>query len=143
MQQSRRTNKSKLSLNCWSICILDKKSDDKKTQILCEVMIGNDGNVIESAYKINIYIAPFKDYLYVHWASNMNYQYTVMEEDRVKLSAISQAPIYPSEALCGMRFKIDVPNEKLEEALKEIKIEILLLYPNGEDRKEENLEALL
>lgn len=136
-----RKNKSKLLIDQWSIKQFEL-DDEYAVNLMFEVDIFNEGNVSESDYKVNVIISEYSTEFNVDFESYAgNYDYIILDEKHVKISANSKMPIYPNEFLCAMRFKLKVPKES-KELLYKIKTKVILHYSNGQEIKEYNLKKL-
>ena len=140
-----RKTRSKLVLGGWSIGRHDNDDDnEQKITFKFEVSVINDGDVVEKDYKVNVYFNNFNRHLNIFWSQNIpNYDYTVLEQGRVKVSSHSQAPVYPNERVNAIRFNLELPKSYLVEALQDIKIEVALYYEHGEDKMEGDLTELI
>lgn len=135
---------SKLVIGGWSINILKSSEYEEKISFLFEATVINIGDTTEKDYKLNIYFNNFNKSFEASWDSNKsNYDYTWMDDKRVKISAVGKSPIFPNEKINGIRFKFHVPTNEIESALKEVKIEVALFYSNGEDKMEDDLSGLV
>jgi len=134
--------KSKLMLQSWSFGTT-KSDNENEYKFRCEIQIQNIGDVTESTYKVNVYFNNFNRYLNVSWPqNNKHYDYTKMDDNRIKISSSSICPIYPDETINAFRFEISVNKENITEAFKDVKIEIKLFYENGDDEMESTLEEM-
>jgi Putative DNA-binding domain len=137
--------KSKLILGSWMITnVTDYKNGNNNFKFKCEASVINEGDVIETTYKVNVYLENFNSYIKASWPQNQsNYDYTWLEQKRVKISANGISGIYPNESVNAIRFELEVSFDKLIEAFKDLKIEITLFYPNGEDKIQPNLDDFI
>ncbi|MFZ4412002.1 MAG: helix-turn-helix domain-containing protein [Bacteroidales bacterium] len=125
--------KSKLVIGKWSITLMEPKiKEEEILNFLFEATIANDGDIVESVYKLNVYINNFNEYLNIYWPSDLkNYDYTWIDDTRIKLSSTGVTPIFPSETINVIRFNIKVSKKNITKAFKDTIIEISLFYPNG------------
>ncbi len=137
--------KSKLVLQRWSIAeISDDNNYSNEYKFRIEVQVYNDGDVTESNYKVNVYFNNFNKHLRISWPqNNHHYDYTKFDNNRIKISANSVSPIFPNETNNAIRLELFASKANIVEALKDINIEIVLFYLNGEDTMETNLKDLL
>jgi hypothetical protein len=99
-----------------------------------EVGIFNEGDTVESNYKVNVYMNNYSNNFHVTWhQTRNNHDYTIMANRRVKVSAFGLTPIYPDETLNVIRFEIYGYCDDPVQELSLMDIEVKLLYPNGED----------
>jgi hypothetical protein len=137
-----RKIKSKLSLQSWSFAAIESNSDDT-FKFKIEVGIINDGDITESNYKVNFYFNNYNANLKASWPqNNSHYNYTVMENKRIKISASSITPIFPNETINAFRIELEVSKDVFFEAIKDVKIEIRLFYENGDDILETTLDEM-
>jgi predicted HTH transcriptional regulator len=138
-----RRIKSKLIIGDYQI--YKTKSDyENRVNLRFEASVINEGEIPESSYKLNVYFNNFNEHLKITWNQiQVNYDYTTFDNNRVKISAVSQTPIYPSEEVNVIRFTIEFEKDFLVEALNGVTFELLLFYPNGEDRLESTMEELM
>lgn len=132
--------KSKLKLNGWSFSKIESNNDNEY-KFICEIQIINEGNITEKDYKVNVYFENFK-HLTLSWPQNKaHYDYTKLE-NRTKISANSICPIYPNEAIDAFRFEVKVQKENIEHAFKDVPVEIILFYSNGDDILKTSMEEM-
>ena len=137
-----RKIKSNLTLQSWSFAEIESNSDDT-FKFKIEVGIINDGDITESNYKVNFYFNNFKTSLKASWPqNNSHYNYTVMENKRIKISASSVTPIFPNETINAFRIELEINKTGFFEVIKDVGIEIRLFYENGDDFLETNLEKM-
>lgn len=136
-----RKVKSKLILDRWRIRRYEIENE-VFFKFLCEVDIYNEGDISESEYKVNVIFENFNPRITLSWQrEKSNYDYTLLGKGRMKISANSNMPIFPQEALTVLRFTLELPkNEPIK--LDEVKVEIRLFYSNGEDKMETDLSSL-
>lgn len=118
-----------------------KKVDKEKTIINFEFNAFNDGQIPESSYKLNVYFNNINKYINLNWGrEKTNYDYTFYYNNRLKVSAQNILTIYPAERLTVMRFEMEIETIYLEEALKDLNMEMTLFYSNGESKLNDNLD---
>jgi hypothetical protein len=126
-------SKSDLVIASWD-CRQSNKSDNNHIKYICEVDIYNNGDVSETSFKVNIIFDNFSKDMDLSWDSVQHkYQYTIMGNGRVKISAPASSPIFPQEYLNGFRANLEIPYEKISD-LDEIRVLVHLFYPNGNDK---------
>ncbi|MDN3669775.1 hypothetical protein QWY93_10615 [Echinicola jeungdonensis] len=136
-----RKAKSKLVIERWGLTQIDVDDEDHH-RFLCEVEIYNDGDIGEESYKVNLIMENFKSGMNITWhREKVNYDYTLLEKDRVKISANSNMPIFPQETLNVLRFTLDLPKNQIV-TLNDVKVTIILFYSNGEDKMDTDLLKL-
>lgn len=137
-----RKVKSKLGLQSWSFAQI-KSNDEDEFKFRIEVDIKNTGDITESNYKLNFYFNNFNRHLKISWPqNNSHYNYTRIEEKRVKVSASSISPIFPDETMNVFRIELEVRKSAYFDAIKDVNIEIILFYENGDDFIETTLEEM-
>jgi len=106
------------------------KEGFKKFKIWVDVV--NTGNVVETIYKINLYskLNPNLDY---SWDRPNNYVYTILDHERVKISAVGIHPIFPNEVITVLRVNCELKEEYFP---FENDLEVRLYYQNGEDKSD-------
>lgn len=118
----------------------DKKVDNEKTIIIFEFHVFNEGQISESSYKLNVYFNNFNKFITLNWErEKTNYDYTRYSNNRIKISAQNRLTIYPTERLTIMRFKMEIETIYLEDALKDLNLEMILFYSNGESKLNDDL----
>jgi hypothetical protein len=128
-----RKIKSKLGIQSWGARNI-KSNSKEELDFIFEVSVVNEGDIVESDYKVNVYFNNFSQDFNFSWGTHQtNNDYTILEK-RIKLSAIGQSPIFPSETVNAMRFNFQIPKSRAKELLSNAQIEILLFYSNGEDK---------
>ena len=138
-----RKVKSKLILQSWSFAQIEANNDDDTFKFKIEVGIMNDGDITESNYKLNFYFNNYNNNLKASWPqNNSHYNYTVMENNRIKISASSITPIFPYETINAFRIELEVNKAVFFDAISDVKIEIRLFYENGDDFLETSLEEM-
>jgi predicted HTH transcriptional regulator len=138
-----RKIKSQLIIDEWSISQV--KSDDKDhLDFLFSVLIYNTGDISEKNYKVNVIFEDFDDQITLSWSrSKSHIDYTMLESDRVKISAEANTSIFPNEAVNALRFKITIPKNSFEKLSNQVQLKIYLFYNHGEDIMEANLAGLI
>lgn len=137
-----RKIKSELFIDQWSI--YETKSDkDGYREFICEIQVYNSGDISEDSYKTNIIFQNWNEGITVSWGREKNYDYTILEDKKVKISTFGSMPIFPNETINVVRFNLYIPNNLIKEVLSSIKLKIYLFYSNGEDIMETNLEDIL
>lgn len=117
-----------------------KKTEEENTIISFEFHVFNEGEIPEESYKLNVYFNNFNKYINLSWdREKTNYDYTIYPNHRVKVSAQNRLTIYPTERLTIMRFKMEIETIYLEEALKNLDMEMILFYSNGDSKLNDNL----
>ncbi|HRG18647.1 MAG TPA: ATP-binding protein [Flavobacterium lutivivi] len=136
-----RKVKSKLLLDQITL-IKEKTNNDDELEYVIEVNIYNDGEKMEENYKVNLYFlnAPFSTRVFIdNSGTGKNIAFTRMEENRFKASIKGEIPIYPNETLNSVRINFAFNKERLNEVIENLKLEVRLYYPNGDDLMESNL----
>ena len=97
--------------------------------------VGNNGKDIEKDFKLNIYLTAenglsFHDISWDAVKDNVNY---TMWDNGIKISALSNMPVYPDESIDIARFSIRVDATKYDAFIEHTKVRILLLFNGGSD----------
>lgn len=137
-----RKIKTELILDQWSISQYITE-DIEKYRFRCAVNIYNSGDISEKDYKVNVIFENYDIDVKIEWGRNDNMDYTVLDENRIKLSAESKASIFPNETISAMRFDLELPKSKVKEILSSMNAKIFLFYGNGEDVLEVNFKGIL
>lgn len=117
-----------------------KTVDNEKTIMTFEFHVFNEGQIPESSYKLNVYFNNFNKFITLNWErEKINYDYTRYSNNRIKISAQNTFTIYPTERLTIMRFKMEIETIYLEDALKDLNLEMILFYSNGESKLNDDL----
>jgi len=141
-----RKVQSKLVIDKSSVLKSKESEDDDEIEYGIEVDIYNDGEKMEENYKVNIYFIDFPESIKVFQSKNQtdnSVNFTRLDDNRIKASIKGNIPIYPYESLNVVRINFRIKKENLIEAFENIKIEIRLYYPNGEDLMESELGKML
>ncbi len=136
-----RKNKSKLEISMNLIFPIGVDYYDEYYNFKCEVNIINIGFVVEETYKMNVFFSNFSEYIDFFEGGHSTKFNNTVTNNSVKLSTSGTTPIFPEEEVNAIRFYFKVPKQRLEEALKDIKIEFQLLYSNGEHKLNTDLTA--
>ncbi|WP_426585976.1 AlbA family DNA-binding domain-containing protein [Mucilaginibacter sp. R-33] len=137
-----RKLKSKLLLKEWSIGRQNDRSNPiGRIKHIFQVDILNEGDVIESDFKVNVYFINY-NLINITWDQYQGYEFTRLNNNRMKISSNGKTTIYPNEQINAMRFNFDIPDDKIASALKDLKIEVILLYQNGESKMEGDVKQL-
>jgi len=137
-----RKLKSKLVLDGYNISQFIEEPDDEDYRFMIEIFVGNDGEVSEKEFKVNLYFEEYNDKINIHWkdyGSNRNYTASKIQDKTIKVSNIGHA-IYPDESISIMNVKFDIPKLYYQEIKESLKFRILLFYANGDDKKEFNFK---
>lgn len=130
-----RKLKSKLILGNCRVGMLNKQDDDVKYKYFFEVAVINDGEILETNFKVNVYFDNIFDDINIFWedfGSKRDYHHTNMGNGTDKISGIGK-PIYPNEMIIILNFNFDLLRISLEKAYEELKFRITLYYSNGDD----------
>ena len=130
-----RKIKSKLIIGYYSIIEIKSDKDDI-LKFEFEATVENNGEIPESSYKTNIYFHNLNNQISLKWDKFSKYDYTYLNQNRVKLSAVGHIPIYPNEAVTVIRFNIEVDERMVDAELDMMGLEITLFYPGGEEKIE-------
>ncbi len=129
------------------LCIYDwgfTKSDPNEVSYTFEISIYNEGDVVESMYKLNLYLSNFEsNSIDFSWdKNNTHYDYTWLEKNLVKISSVGTVPIYPSEKVNSFRINFSFKNGPSAESFGDVKVKIMLFYSAGEDEVEFSMRDL-
>ncbi len=141
-----RKVKSKLVLDRFTISKSIESLEDDEFEFILEVNVFNDGEKMEENYKVNIYFIDINKGIRIYSnssESNTNINFTRLEDNRTKVSVKGITPIYPNESLNTVRINFALKKEEFKEIAENIKLEIRLYYPNGEDKMEPELANML
>ena len=100
---------------------------------LLKATIHNTGNRVCESYKLNFYINNATCCTFSHQTLDVRNLVTGMDNDRAKLSACSQAPIYPEEFLDMGIFQISVKKQHNEMFLENLIIDMILFCDGNKD----------
>ena len=129
-----RRIKSKLELNGYNISFI--KNEDDFSLFTVQVDVINVGEKFESNYKVNVYFeGPVKD-INISWRTdgvNRDNNYTILSQNKLKITANASSTIYPNECLNVIRFDFNIKSKDVEEVLKTLNVSFKLYYSNGED----------
>jgi|LSQX01.2.fsa_nt_gb hypothetical protein len=123
------------------------ESDDENIiKLLFEVSIINNGDILESSYKTNVYFnyPTATRLLRYSWDRfDYSYNFTRINETRVLVSSVSKVTIYPEEKVTVMRFFIEFEKALLRKALDSVSFDIVLCYSNGEHKIESSFDEVI
>ena len=110
----------------------------------CSAEIINDGDSVESQYKLGLFFKNFDpDYL-VSWnPEQYKADYLNIDKGHVGLSFTSIHPIFPGEIIVAGRFTIKIPTEKLHKAVNTLCINMVLFHSNGESKVSYDFRKLI
>ena len=115
-------------------CLLTSKEKDDEVVYNLVAGIKNEGNRVCESYKLNFYINNASCCKEVSYNSlEVKNSFTVLGNNRLKLSAPSQEPIYPGECLDMGHFQITVRKENSTVFWRGIVVDMILLYAGGND----------
>lgn len=130
-----RKLRSKLAINQISLSLKTPDIEIDMYEIEFECQISNDGEISESNYKVNVILEDLpKGFGISYDREKTNYEYTVLDEKRMKVSASQNHTIYPNETMTGIRFRVIIPKFFSKEKFEAIKYITYLFYSNGEER---------
>ncbi|SFD67295.1 AlbA family DNA-binding domain-containing protein [Spirosoma endophyticum] len=134
-QSYGRKSTSFLQIFGWGFSKNEARSNNERIQFEFSGTIINSGDVVESTYKVNAYINnPPKSIDISYDTTNTNHSHTIMENKRIKISATGTSPIFPNETLTVLRFNISLPLNIIREVVKDVEIELRVMYSGGEDQ---------
>ena len=135
-----RKSKSKLQILSFNI---SEKKENGKVLVLFSFDVFNKGDVPEASYKLNVYFNNFNKLITLTWDKiNTNYDYTVYQKKRIKISAENRLTIYPTEKITVMRFTMEIDENNIKQAIEKLNMEMILFYSNGKDTFESPLDDL-
>lgn len=138
-----RKVKSQLVLDQWSISQVSDAPEDKY-KFLCSVRIYNSGNISEKDFKVNVIFEQYDPRLNISWPRDKsNIDYTILDKNRVKISAESSSSIFPNETVNVLRFNLDLSKNDLSEVFELVQIKVFLFYSHGEDIMEIDLKGMI
>jgi hypothetical protein len=138
-----RKVRSKLTIYNWYSQIKIEE-DFENISLTISVLISNDGDICEELYKLNVILDNYNEHLNLTWSTlQQKSDYTVLENNRVKISTKGEMAIFPLETVTASRFNIKIPLVNVVEALRDLKIEIRLYYSNGEELLEGSFTKIL
>lgn len=129
---------SKLVLDGYNISKYIGEPDDDEYKFMIEIFVGNDGEIAEKEFKVNLHFEEYNKKMNIHWkdfGTNRNYNSTRIEEKTIKVSNIGNA-IYPDETITILIVNFDIPKYSYHEIKEKLKFRIQLYYQNGEDKIE-------
>ncbi|WHT40378.1 ATP-binding protein [Myroides sp. mNGS23_01] len=110
--------KSKLILSGYNISCIGVEGDEVK--FMCQSGVINEGEIAEPDYKVNVY---FNNYdssnIKIHWrvdGVSRNSDYTILGNNRVKISNTGISTIFPNETVNVIRFNFDIKKIKLRKS---------------------------
>lgn len=141
-----RRSKSKLEIDGESIGIMNSSHrhyEEGKLGLSFEVSIGNDGDLPEPEYKVNLYFENSENIQIMWDAITDRYHTTKYGRSRVKISAHNNPTIYPDEKVDVIKISILINKFLAIETLKNLKYEIKLLYGSGQSSRFGDFEEVL
>ncbi len=105
--------------------------------------IENISNTIEKYYKLLIELN-FDKYT-IHWEAlkNSKVNHIVLPDQKRIISLTNPSPIFPEEVFSVGEFKLGLRSSEIEELLKTAKLKLKLIYSNGIDEMEIELNELI
>ncbi|WP_111685114.1 AlbA family DNA-binding domain-containing protein [Winogradskyella tangerina] len=137
-----RRVRSKLVLDKTTLTKTKENANEEEIQYGIEVDIYNEGEKMEENYKVNVYFinSPKSMRVLQHKnKSNSLINFTRIDNNKFKASVNGFSPIYPNELLNVVRIDFTVHPMDLPQVFDNLKLEVRLYYPNGEDYLESNL----
>ena len=127
---NRVTTPNLVIKNCWLVTENDK-SDNITYHVIAAVL--NRGNRVCESYKLNFYINN-ASYCNVSYRTlEEKNSFTIMEDNRFKVSSCNKEPIYPGEQLDMGHFKITIKKQYYAIFMQNLVIDMILFYPGGQE----------
>ena len=115
-------------------CTFYKESEDAKKVIYSlSATILNRGNRACESYKLNFYINNVQYCIISHPTTDIRDHYTLMYDDRIKVSSYTKEPIFPKEQLDVGRFQITVEKRYSTMFYENLVIHMVLFYVGGKE----------
>lgn len=115
-------------------CTFYKESEDAKKIIYSlSATILNRGNRACESYKLNFYINNVQYCIISHPTTDIRDHYTLMYDDRIKVSSYTKEPIFPKEQLDVGRFQITVEKRYSTMFYENLVIHMVLFYVGGKE----------
>lgn len=115
-------------------CLLNPKEHEDEVVYNLVASIENKGKRVCESYKLNFYINNASCWETVSYKPlEVKNSFTVLDNNRLKLSAPSQEPIYPGERLDMGHFQITVKKENSSVFWQGIVLDMILFYAGGND----------
>lgn len=115
-------------------CLLNPKEHEDEIVYNLVASIENKGNRVCESYKLNFYINNASCWEIVSYKPlEVKNSFTVLDNNRLKLSAPCQEPIYPGERLDMGHFQITVKKENSALFWSRIVIDMVLFYAGGNE----------
>ena len=115
-------------------CTFYKESEDTKKVIYSlSATILNRGNRACESYKLNFYINNVQYCSISHPTTDIRDLYTLMYDNRIKVSSYTKEPIFPKEQLDVGRFQITVEKRYSLMFYEKLVIHMVLFYVGGEE----------
>ena len=115
-------------------CLFNSKETETEFVYRLIAGIANGGKCVCDSYKLNFYINN------AFYCSNISYRplevknsFTILSNNRLKLSSPSQEPIYPNEQIDMGHFEITVKKQNNTKFFKNLVIDMILFYSGGND----------
>lgn len=116
--------------NCWLVTENDK-GDNITYHVMAAIL--NRGNRVCESYKLNFYINN-ASYCNVSYRTlEEKNSFTIMEDNRFKVSSCYKEPIYPGEQLDMGHFRITVKKQFNAIFMQNLVIDMILLYSGGQE----------
>lgn len=134
---------SKLSI---AGCIFHLINDN--TELDFKAQVANDSNVVESIYKLNVYLSG----AIIDEFADMAISYSPIEEPlhrtimfkKIKMTAVGSVPLFPDECIDICHFKIESPNGFSKNVLTNTNVELILYNDVGQqDRYNTSLDKVV
>ncbi|WP_316808075.1 ATP-binding protein [Pedobacter agri] len=138
-QSYGRKAKSELTFDTYYTKIT---TGDKGLELEFDFLVMNSGVVVESLYKLNVYISKIADREVTFNTPNPNHLTNMTHtylSDKLKLSYSGVNAIYSKESLSIGRLTLSMPLKSAFAVLRDMKLDIILFYSNGEFK--ESLET--
>ena len=96
--------------------------------------VWNDSNTIATMYKLNCCINNYIGFDKITWEPiKDDINYTVLDNNRLKISQLGKFPLFPTEAVDMLRFSITIDRNALSNFVQNASIELTLLFGNKTD----------
>ena len=96
--------------------------------------VWNDSNTLATMYKLNCCINNYIGFDKITWEPiKDDINYTVLDNNRLKISQLGKFPLFPTEAVDMLRFSITIDRNALSNFVQNASIELTLLFGNKTD----------
>ncbi len=127
-----RENTPKLRI--WGYLLKQEASNEEYIIYTFQAQICNDGNTLAELCKLNCNLINIPNDINLSWDRKYNIDTTNVDSTVMQIYEVNTRPLFPTEKIELLRFKLKVPSNLVFNFIENTRIELVLFYSNKQDQ---------